>query len=104
MNKTVQKVKYYVDESVIHGKGLFASEKIYTGEVISIASGEHTKEDGPHVLWINDETGFHVHCEMRYINHSENPNACYYDTLEVCAIRDIDPGEEITHNYEGILV
>ena len=94
----------YVDESTIHGKGLFAKSHIPAGEVIGIASGEQTDEDGPHVLWINDEIGFHVQCDMRFINHSEEPNACYYDTLEVCAIRDIAPGEEITHNYEGIIV
>jgi len=92
----------YVDESAIHGKGLFARAYISAGEVIAIASGEHTNEDGPHVLWINDEAGFHVQCDMRFINHSEEPNACYYDTLEVCALRDIAPGDEITHNYEGI--
>lgn len=99
MNKDVEKV--YVSESGIHGRGLFAKEYIEAGEVIGIAHGEHTETDGPHVLWIDEDTGFHVQCNMRFINHSENPNACYYDSLEVCALKDIEPGEEITHNYNG---
>lgn len=93
--------KVYVDESKIHGKGLFANDHITKGEVIGIAQGEHTNKDGPHVLWINGKVGYHVQCDLRYINHSEDPNACYYDTLEVCALKDISPGEEITHNYDG---
>ena len=96
-----EQIKVYVDDSQIHGKGLFAKDHIVQGEVIGIANGEHTEQDGPHVLWLTDESGFHVQCNMRFINHSDEPNAVYYDTLEVCAIRDITPGEEITHNYNG---
>lgn len=96
--------RVYVDESSIHGKGLFAKTHIVAGEVIGVASGEATDQDGPYVLWINDEIGLHVQCDMRFINHSDEPNACYYDNLEVCALKDIAPGEEITHNYEGIAV
>ena len=55
-------------------------------------------------MWVDDENGFLVKCDLRYINHSDTPNAAYYDDLEVCAVRDIEPGEEITHNYgEGWL-
>jgi SET domain-containing protein len=41
-----------------------------------------------------------VSCNLKYINHADNPNACYYDDLTVAAIRDISANEEITHNYE----
>lgn len=101
MNKLNSADLVYVDDSKIHGKGLFAKTHITAGDVIGIANGEHTQKDGPHVLWLDDETGFHVQCDMRFINHSDEPNAAYYDTLEVCALRDILPGEEITHNYAG---
>lgn len=90
----------YVADSTIHGKGLFANNFIPEGTVLGTVQGEYTDTDGDHVLWIDADTGFHVQCDFRYINHSENPNAVYYDTLEVCALRDIQPGEEITHNYE----
>ena len=90
----------YVADSEIHGKGLFARQHISEGEVIGVASGKTTTTDGPHVLWLDENRGFHVNCNLRYINHSDNPNACYFDTLEVIAIRDINQDEEITHNYQ----
>lgn len=88
-----------VSNSAIHGKGLFAKKPIQAGQLIGIAQGQHTKVDGPHVLWLSDKQGFEVHCYLRYINHNENPNAAYYETREVCALRDIAAGEEITHDY-----
>ena len=91
----------YVDDSTIHGKGLFARKKIKAGDIIGVVDGVPTSTDGDHVLWIDDRQGIHVRCDLRYINHSDKPNAVYYDTLEVCALTDISPGEEITHDYFG---
>ncbi|VAX12096.1 hypothetical protein MNBD_GAMMA24-319 [hydrothermal vent metagenome] len=88
-----------VSSSSIHGKGLFAKKPIRAGQLIGIAKGQLTNTDGPHVLWLSEKQGFEVHCYLRYINHDDHPNAAYYETLEVCALRDIAPGEEITHNY-----
>jgi SET domain-containing protein len=89
----------YVDDSSIHGKGLFAKTFIPSGTVIGVVQGLPAKTDGDHVLWISETNGIHVLCDLRYINHSDTPNAAYYDNLEVCAMRDIAPGEEITHDY-----
>ena len=88
-----------VGDSPIHGKGLFARTFIPAGTVIGIVQGLPTTDDGDHVLWTDETNGIHVQCDLRYINHSDVPNATYYDTLEVCAMRDIQAGEEITHNY-----
>jgi len=89
----------YVADSSIHGKGLFAKTFIPAGTVIGVVQGRPTTTDGEHVLWINGTDGFHVQCDLRYINHSDTPNAAYYDNLDVCALRDIEAGEEITHDY-----
>jgi SET domain-containing protein len=89
----------YVDDSSIHGKGLFAKTFIPSGTVIGVAQGVPTTTDGEHVLWIDENDGVHIQCDLRYINHSDAPNAAYYDTLDVCATRDIEAGEEITHDY-----
>ena len=89
----------YVDDSPIHGKGLFARKYIGAGEIIGVLDGVPASTDGEHVLWIDEDNGFHVRCDLRFINHSDEPNAVYYDTLEVCALTDIAPGEEITHDY-----
>ena len=91
--------RVYVDDSPIHGKGLFAKKFIPAGQVIGIVRGQHTVSEGDYVLWIDKDNGIHVQCDLRYINHSDSPNAAYFDTLDVCAVRDIYPGEEITHNY-----
>ena len=89
----------YVGSSPIHGKGLFAKINIAKGSVIGYLTGKKTRRNGSHVLWLNDETGFKVSCNLKYINHSDTPNACYYDDLSVVALRDINADEEITHNY-----
>jgi SET domain-containing protein len=51
------------------------------------------------VLWLSADEAIEVTCEFKYINHSDDPNACYYDDLSVVALRDIRPHEEITHDY-----
>jgi len=91
----------YVDDSAIHGKGLFARQPIAEGTVIGKLKGRKTSDDGMHVLWLDEDTGFEVSCDLRFINHSDTPNACYYDDKSVVALRDIEVGEEITHNYEA---
>ena len=53
------------------------------------------------MLWLSASEGFEVHCDLRYINHADDPNACYYDDLTVVALRDIARDEEITHDYEN---
>lgn len=90
----------YAAKSEIHGTGLFARQKILKDTVIGHLEGEITNKDGMYVLWLDDETGFKVSCDLKYINHSGSPNACYYDDKTVVALCDIGVDEEITHNYE----
>ncbi|MDH3633830.1 MAG: SET domain-containing protein [Gammaproteobacteria bacterium] len=89
----------YIATSGIHGRGLFAGSYISKDTIIGWLEGSPCTSDGPHVLWINAGQGIEVLCRFRYINHSDDPNACYYDDLSVVALRDIWPGEEITHDY-----
>jgi SET domain-containing protein len=89
----------YVKDSKIHGQGLFASGSIPAGCIIGWLRGKPSDIDGPYVLWIGECQGIEVLCNLKYINHSDDPNACYYDDLSVVALRDIEPHEEITHNY-----
>ena len=91
----------YVADSPIHGNGLFARAPIAKGSVIGYLEGRTTDEDGIYVLWLDEQTGFEVSCNLKYINHADQPNACYYDDRSVVALRNIDAGEEITHNYEA---
>ncbi len=91
----------FVGESAIHGKGLFAQQTIQKDTVIGYLKGNKAATDGMYVLWLDNETGFKVSCDLKYINHSDTPNACYYDDLSVVALRNINKDEEITHNYEA---
>lgn len=92
-----------VKDSGIHGRGLFAKEDIKVDTIIGELDCQPTKEDGPHVLWVQDEhgveTGVTVSCVLKYINHSDEPNVAYYDDLTVGTIRDIKAGEELFHYY-----
>jgi SET domain-containing protein len=92
-------VSTYVAESRIHGKGLFAGGPISAGTVIGWLQVKPAKRDGSYVLWLDESRAVEVTCELRFINHSDRPNACYYDDLSVVALRDIETGEEITHDY-----
>ena len=92
--------KTIIAKSNIHGRGLFAKSAIKKGECIGVISGRKTTRDGEHVLWLSEQGGIKVSCDLRFINHAAKPNACYYDTLDVVALRNIQAGEEITHNYE----
>jgi SET domain-containing protein len=92
---------FAIRKSPIHGMGLFAVRRIGKGEIIGHLEGEYTDEDGMHVLWLDAHTSFHVTNDLKYINHADEPNACYYDDLSVVALRDIEAGEEITHDYNA---
>ena len=53
---------FYVADSQIHGKGLFARKYIGAGELIGVLDAVATSTDGEHVLWIDEDNGFHVRC------------------------------------------
>lgn len=93
------KETYVVRDSDIHGKGLFATCRINEGDIIGRIPFIPVEDDGPYVLWIDETTGVQVDCDLKYINHSTRPNACYCEDLDVVALRDIEIGEEITHDY-----
>lgn len=96
-----------VRDSGIHGKGVFAKAPIKEGEYIGFYSGKPAKRNGTYVLWVTDEEGneFGVNgtSRLKYLNHSDNPNAGF-DLQELYAERDINPGEEITFHYGDAFV
>jgi len=106
--------RVYVAESGIHGLGLFAKRTLRAGEYIGRYEGESTDEDGMHVLWLWDEqteqwTGVDGHNALRYLNHSDTPNADWGHpdeelgehggSLDLYALSDIAADEEITFDY-----
>ncbi len=93
-----------VNESPIHGRGLFARTDIPADTLIGEYAGKPTQANDMHVLWVWNEQadrweGVNGDNEMRFPNHSSKPNAEFYET-ELYALRDIPEGEEITFDYQ----
>jgi len=92
-----------VGSSPIHGRGLFARRAIEPDQYIGTYRGRRTQNNGMHVLWIWSDKrerweGIDGDNEMRFLNHSGDPNADWWGT-ELYAIRAIAEGEEITFDY-----
>ena len=95
--------KVCVKASSIHGLGVFAQVDIPAFTYIGTYRGPITHEDGMHVLWLYDEAlddwiGIDGENEMRFLNHSSDPNAEWSD-VDLYATRWISAGEEITFDY-----
>ena len=95
--------RVYVDRSPIHGNGLFAASHLPGGQLIGIYDGPQVEDDGIYVLWVEDEpgggwTGYDGRNEMRFMNHSAQPNA-EMDGLYCYALEEIPAGTEITIDY-----
>lgn len=89
-----------VRHSALHGRGCFASAAIEADQVIGRMEGEPTRDNGDHVIWTTDDKAISVTNDLRYLNHSRDPNAEVDDeTLDVVALRPIAPGDEITIDY-----
>ncbi len=91
----------YVEDSGIHGRGLFAARDLEADTLILTIEGRPTQEDGVHVIWVHvgeAMEGFEITNEARYVNHSRSPNAAFFDE-ELWSLRRIRKGEEITHHY-----
>ena len=91
----------YVNDSGIHGKGLFARVEIEKGTYLGEYEGPVAKRNGSHVLWVYDDDGVVGRSgrnKLRYLNHSIE-SCAEFDGFELFACRKIKIGEEITINY-----
>lgn len=94
----------HLDDSGIHGRGLFASRRIAAGEYIGTFHGPSARRDGTYVLWVYEEggdgkaVGRRGRNMLRYLNHAASCNA-EFDGFDLYACRAISPGEEITIHY-----
>ena len=106
--------KTVVKDSPIQGKGLFAKEPISKGEIVAIKGGyifnremlrEIEKELGPAEIQIDGDLFIgpvkRKECDgaMLYLNHSCSPNIGIQGQIVFVAMRDIDAGEELTHDW-----
>lgn len=96
---------FYVDDSGIHGKGLFSRIPLKKGSYLGTYKGpERTDIDnsGPHVLWVETEDGSWIGRDgrniLRYLNHHEKPCA-EFDGFDLYALKNISEGMEVTIYY-----
>ena len=90
--------KVFVASSPVHGKGLFAAKRIKANTVLGRLQGMPTFDDGIYVLWITEELGLELTNDFKFINHNSEPNAAYSD-LDVTVLKDVEPGDELLHDY-----
>jgi SET domain-containing protein len=106
--------KTEVRPSSIHGKGLFAVADIARGEIVAVKGGhiisraqlqQIAPELGPAEIQIGDGvyiapvTAAEREGSMLYTNHSCEPNLGMRGEITFVAMRDIAPGEELTHDW-----
>jgi SET domain-containing protein len=106
--------KTEVRASRIHGQGLFAIRPIARGEIVAVKGGHVLtraawttleRDLGPAEIQISDELVIApVSAEERpgsmlYTNHSCDPNTAIQGQIVLVAMRDIAPGEELTHDW-----
>lgn len=124
MKKRSTLPKVTLGKSAIHGRGLFAAERIepgrriieYKGERISVKDEERTSKHDHRLTYLftlNDKyyvDGSLNGNEARFANHSCRGNA-YVDIIQskiwLIAGRNIREGEEITYDYAlnaGVLI
>jgi uncharacterized protein len=106
--------KAAVRDSPIHGRGLFAVEPMIKGDIVAIKGGyifDRARRDrlhpqlGPAEIAIADGffSGPMTEDEreggMIFSNHSCDPNIGVQGQIVFVAMRDIQPGEELTHDW-----
>lgn len=102
-----------IRSSDIHAAGCYTTAAIkkaarvieYTGTVVSNAEGDALYKDKDYTYLFALDGGTHMvdgYGMAMYINHSCQPN-CETDQMDgkiwVIALRDIQPGEELTYDY-----
>jgi hypothetical protein len=111
---TYRSPKTEVRASPIHGKGLFAKAAIAAREIVAVKGGyiftepdwaTLAQELGPAEIQISEDLFIApARVEQRdgamlYVNHSCDPNIAIQGQIVFVAMRDIAPGEELTHDW-----
>ena len=114
MNLSYRSPKTVVRESEIHGRGLFAAESIPAGDVVCVKGGyvfdRRTLESMPDWyraaeiqigddLFIGPSRAEERDGSMIFSNHSCDPNIGVQGQIVFVAMRNIEAGEELTHDW-----
>ena len=108
-NETFHESLYYISDSPIHGKGVFASVKINKDSDLGIiilngvAMKMYRRYEHDRIFKDHRGEEFKEHRGLaRFLNHSDTPNAEIIVNNNSCSlktIKEINEGDEITANY-----
>lgn len=98
-----------IKDSMIHGRGLFATQTIAAGTVLCLLDGQRV----PFNVYVKNERAFEWNAlegdvlivrpyrtKYGFINHSRTPNTCVaYNPLRVESLAVIHENQEITLDY-----
>ncbi len=112
--KTYRTAKIQVRDNTLSGRGVVALAAIAKDEIVTIKSGHIVTRDelaqisavvGDFALQIDDDfyltprTPDEVNAMSVFINHSCDPNIGFRGQITYVAMRDIEAGEELCHDY-----
>ena len=119
-NKGMSQIRCYrspkieVCSGALEGRGVFATQEIEEGEVVAVKAGHIVTADqlaqitssvGDYALQIHDRfylsptTKEEIAGMTIFINHSCDPNVGFDGQITYVAMRDIEPGVELCHDY-----
>jgi uncharacterized protein len=114
MDLTYRSPKTEVRASPIQGLGLFARAPIARGEIVAVKGGHVLTraewralepELGPAEIQLSEDlviapvSAAERHGAMFYTNHSCTPNIAIQGQIVLVAMRNVAPGEELTHDW-----
>lgn len=117
MSRSNTSSRIAVRRSGIHGKGVYATQRIrkdsaiieYTGERIGEDEANERYQDNPstYLFMVDDNIfidGLSKGNAAKYINHSCEPNCVAYleddHRVMIYALKNIQPGVELTYDYQ----
>ena len=100
-NSNLLRTFLQVQESPLHGRGVFANQDIEKGTLMGTFTGRvlQNPQDYTHILIVEGDKNLLVRNRLKYLNHDKNPNAEIDGELGVYAARNISAGEEVTIDY-----
>jgi len=86
------------------GKSVHAIQFVYPGQVILTGWGSRVPRRTRHSFQVDHDCHVVINTEIELINHSCEPNCGVFlrrglPSLEIHALRQIEPGEELTTDY-----
>ena len=105
--------KFEIKDAGTKGKGAYATDKIFKGQIIVEFTGEkfskaeinhliaEGKENLDDPLQIDDDVFLDLNNSAYYFNHSCEPNSAIKGENELIAMEDIKKDEEITYDYSA---